>query len=211
MVILVWPKICGHICRSFNNCETSKSLKNLIKSQQLMLDLREGGFQAQAVSCQNRSWELEILTWGKGQQAHTPESFLQQVVPPGHIVCLSHFSSWTSDVRAGTFSTQGRDGRRADGWSQLSASRLQTEPWGQQWTWSSQQTAWQGHRVMLSLERVIIRSLLLYLPKNTCAAVLYFLVVSTCFDSRVSHSLKSTAAYTNNVHFRTRYLCFLII
>lgn len=90
----------------------------------------------------------ETLTWGRGQQAHSPVSFLQQVVPPGHIVCLSHFSSCTSEVRAETFSTQRRGGRNPDGSSQVSASRLQTVSWGQQWTWSSQHTAWQEHTML---------------------------------------------------------------
>lgn len=88
----------------------------------------------------------KILTWGKGQQAHCPEFFLQQVVPPGHMVSLSHFSSWTSEDTVGTFSIQGR-GEKPNGSSQVSATRLHTVPWGQQWTWSSQHTAWQEHKI----------------------------------------------------------------
>lgn len=90
---------------------------------------------------------MKALTWGRGQQAHCPESFLQQVVPPGHIVCLSHFSSFVCEVRADSFSTQRTDGRKPSGSSQVSASRLQTLPWGQQCRWSSQHTAWKEPRI----------------------------------------------------------------
>lgn len=64
----------------------------------------------------------------------------------GHIVCASHFSPRASDLRAGTFITQETDRAELHGSSQVPPSRLQTIPLGQQWMWSSQQTAWQVHR-----------------------------------------------------------------
>lgn len=83
----------------------------------------------------------EMLTCGKGQQAHCPEFILQQVEPHGHLVFSSHFSSSTSKVRAATFVSQETGGEKPRGSSQVSAARLQTLLWGQQWMWSSQQTA----------------------------------------------------------------------
>ncbi len=104
--------------------------------------MAELSFKHSSTNCAcKRTSVKRTLTWGKGQQAHSPKSVLQQVVPPGHIVCLSHFSSCSSELRAGTFSTQRREGRKPNGSSQLSASRLQTVPWGQQWMWSLQHTA----------------------------------------------------------------------
>lgn len=89
----------------------------------------------------------EMLTCGKGQQAHCPEFILQQVEPHGHLVFSSHFSSSTSKVRAATFVSQEMGGEKPQGSTQVSAARLQTLPWGQQWMWSSQQTACRVHTI----------------------------------------------------------------
>lgn len=64
------------------------------------------------------------LTWGNGQQAHSPEVFLQQVVPPGHMVCPSQFSFPTLIVKGESFFIQEIEGTKPKGSLQVWAFRL---------------------------------------------------------------------------------------
>lgn len=66
---------------------------------------------------------------------------MQQVVPPEHMLCLSHFSLPLGKVRAAILDTHGTGSMEAEGSSHVLASRLHTVPCGQQWMWSSQHTA----------------------------------------------------------------------
>lgn len=82
-----------------------------------------------------------VPTWGRGQQAQTPNGSLQQVDVPGHDADSLHLVLSLCSGKAEVLLNQGVTVPPVL-WSHVEAARLQTVPWGQQCRWSLQHTAW---------------------------------------------------------------------
>ncbi len=118
----------------------------------------------------NRSYRKTIkpraLVWvcgrtlGEGQQAHSEAEILQHVSRSGqwNSPALSHGTSASSPVSLGSDWTTLLRGRvrMSSSWfffSHVPVCMLQVYPWGQQCSWSAQQTAWRGQRRIFDLIR----------------------------------------------------------